>query len=553
MKKRIFLVSTFFVFLYIALIFNIYNLQIAKGLYYSARAATQSQLSGLLTAIRGNIYFLDKDSNFFPAVINKESYVIYAVPKEIYASGDAGINLAAEQVAVTLSLDKNNLISAFSNSSNQYYKIYSKATQEQVNAVSSLGIKGIYWNKENFRYYPLNNIASQVLGFVSQSSDNNSLTGKYGAELYFNDALSGKNEELKDNKKINLEDGKDIVLTIEPTVQTHAQSVLSQLISKFGAESGTVIVQDPKTGEIIAMDSLPSFDPNNYSQSNVKNFLNPDVQSIYEPGSVFKVITMATGLDAGKLTPDTTYMDKGFIKLNGYTIRNWDADERGAHGLTTMTGVIENSLNTGAAFAESLIGKDLFYNYLIKFGFNDITGIELPGEVSSNIKKLKTSSVDVDFATASFGQGIAVSPIAMINAFSAIANGGRLMKPYIVADTKPQVIRQVISKEAANQVVKMMVSAVNKNVVAKIPNYYVAGKTGTAQIPDFVQGGYLYNQFIDTYIGFAPAYNPKFVILLRIDKPKGGLLAGATVVPAFKDLADFLLNYYNVPPDYIEK
>jgi cell division protein FtsI/penicillin-binding protein 2 len=214
-----------------------------------------------------------------------------------------------------------------------------------------------------------------------------------------------------------------------------------------------------------------------------------------------------------------------------------------------MTGVIENSLNVGAAFAERLIGNDLFYNYLIKFGFNDLTGIKLPGEVPSNISKLKTSSKAVDFATASFGQGIAVTPIAMINAFSAIANGGQLMRPIILASDKPQVIRQVISKDAAEKAVKMMVSAVDVNVLARIPGYYVAGKTGTAQIP--AKGGYLYNQFINTYIGFAPAYNPKFVILIKLDKAAGGLLAGATVVPAFKDLADFLLNYYNIPPDYI--
>ncbi len=218
-----------------------------------------------------------------------------------------------------------------------------------------------------------------------------------------------------------------------------------------------------------------------------------------------------------------------------------------------MTEVIQNSLNTGAAYAQQLIGKDLFYNYLVKFGFNDKTGIELPGEVSSNIKKLKSSSKDVDFATASFGQGVAATPLAVINAFSAIANGGNLMKPFIIEGTKPQVIQKVISREAAMAAAKMMVAAVDKAQIAKIPGYYVAGKTGTAQVPDFVHGGYLYNIFIDTYVGFAPAYDAKFVILIKLDKPAGGLLAGATVVPAFKELADFLLNYYNIPPDCIEK
>ncbi|MCL5017445.1 MAG: penicillin-binding protein 2 [Patescibacteria group bacterium] len=551
MKKRIFFISIFFAFLYLALISNVYNLQIAKGSYYSARAAAQNQLSGLLSAVRGDIYFMDKDGNLFPAAINKKYYVIYAVPKEISAGGEVAIDQAADKVSGILNLDKAKLVKAFSNKASLYYAILKKAEKSQADAIRSEDISGIYIGSEDLRYYPFNNIASQLLGFVSRSSDSDAVSGKYGLESYFDKILSGKDGELKGDKIVNAQDGKDIVLTIDPTVQERAEAILNSLISKFKGEGGTVIVQEPKTGRIIAMGSSPNFDPNNFSSSPIQNFINPVVQSLYEPGSVFKVLTMAAGLDAGKLTPDTTYIDKGFIKVDGYKISNWDATERGAHGLTTMTGVIENSLNTGAAFAEQLIGRDLFYNYLIKFGFNDVTGIKLPGEVSSNISKLKTSSAAVDFATASFGQGIAVTPIAMINAFSAIANGGRLMRPIILADDKPQLIRQVVSKDAAMQAAKMMVSAVDVNVLAHIPGYYVAGKTGTAQIP--TKGGYLYNQFIDTYIGFAPAYNPKFVILLRLDKAAGGLLAGATVVPAFKDLADFLLNYYNVPPDYISK
>ena len=551
MKKRIFFISIFFAFLYLALISNIYNLQIAKGSYYSARAAAQNQVSGLLSAVRGDIYFMDKDGNLFPAAINKKYYVIYAVPKEISAGGENAINQASEKIGAALNLDKGKLATYFSSKTSLYYLILKKADQNQADAIKQLGIAGIYIGSENLRYYPFNSIASQLLGFVSQSSDSNIVSGKYGAEVYFDDTLAGKNGELKGDKIINAQDGNDVVLTIDPTVHERSESILDGLISQFKAEGGSVIVQDPKTGRIIAMGSFPNFDPNNFSASPIQNFINPVVQSLYEPGSVFKVLTMAAGLDAGKFTPDTTYVDKGFIKVDGYTISNWDASERGAHGLTTMTGVIEDSLNTGAAFAENLIGRDLFYNYLIKFGFNDLTGIKLPGEVSSNISKLKTSSAAVDFATASFGQGIAVTPIAMINAFSAIANGGQLMRPIILASDKPQVIRQIVSKDAATQAVKMMVSAVDVNVLAHIPGYYVAGKTGTAQIP--TRGGYLYNQFIDTYIGFAPAYNPKFVILIKLDKAAGGLLAGATVVPAFKDLADFLLNYYNVPPDYINK
>jgi len=553
MKIRIFLISSFFIFLFFGLISNIYNLQITKGSYYLAKAESQNRLSGFLEAMRGNIYFTDRNENHSPAAINKEYFVIFVVPKEIYAGGEDVIDLAAGQIASTFQLNKEELVAAFSSPTNQYYSILKKATQEQVNEVRKLDIKGIYIENKNFRYYPLGNIASHVLGFVSPSSDDSVLSGKYGMELFFNDELTGKNGQLEGNKVVDLENGKDVVLTIDPAIQNRAETALQDLIKKYNATGGSVIVQDPKTGKIIALGNYPNFDPNNYSEYKIKDFLNPVAQSIYEPGSVFKVITMAAGLDSGKLTANTTYVDKGFIKLNGKTIKNWDYEEKGAHGLTTMTGVIEGSLNTGAAYAESLIGKDIFYNYLVKFGFNQTTGIELPGEVTSDIKKLKSSSKDVDFATASFGQGLAISPIAMINAFSAIANGGELMKPFIIADTEPQVVRRVISKEASVEAIKMMVSAVDKAYVARIPGYHVAGKTGTAQIPDFQRGGYLPNDYIHTYIGFAPAYDPKFVILIKLDKPEGAPLAGTTVVPAFRELADFLLNYYNVRPDYLEK
>ena len=306
-----------------------------------------------------------------------------------------------------------------------------------------------------------------------------------------------------------------------------------------------MIVQDPKTGKILAMAGYPNFDPNVYSHSKVDYFLNPAVQAIYEPGSVFKIITMAAGLDSGKITPKTTYYDSGSLTLNGYTIKNWDLK---AHGTKTMTEVIEGSINTGAAFAESKIGHDLFYNYLIKFGFDDATGIDLPGEIRGNLDNLKHDSRDINFATASFGQGVAVTPLLLVNAVSAIANGGVLMKPYIAADADPKVIRRVISSEAARAIIEMMVSAVKKAGVAQVPNYTVAGKTGTAQVPDFKSKGYA-DEYIHTYVGFAPAWDPKFVILIKLDKPQGVSLAGLTVVPAFKELAQFILNYYNIPPD----
>jgi len=232
------------------------------------------------------------------------------------------------------------------------------------------------------------------------------------------------------------------------------------------------------------------------------------------------------------------------VTLNGKTIKNWDLR---VYGEQTMLGVIENSINTGSVFAQRKIGQDIFYNYLIKFGFNKPTGVVLPGEINGNINNLKTGK-DIDFATVSFGQGVSVTPIELINAFSAIANNGVLMKPLILADEKPQEIRRVVSRETARKVVEMMVSAVEKNKVAAISNYSVAGKTGTSFVPDFGNKGYT-EEVINTYVGFAPASNPRFVILIKLDKPAGAPLAGQSVVPAFRELAQFILNYYNIAPD----
>lgn len=257
---------------------------------------------------------------------------------------------------------------------------------------------------------------------------------------------------------------------------------------------------------------------------------------------------MAAGLDAGKITPDTTYFDTGVLKVSGREIKNWDLR---AHGKLTMTNVLEQSVNTGAAFAERQTGHVLFRSYLDKFGFSEKTGVDLPGELSGDIKRLKPGAPEVAFATASFGQGVAITQLEMINAFSAIANGGRLMRPYINSAIKPMEIRRVISASSAKSVTNMMVSAVDKAGVGHIKGYSLAGKTGTAQVPDFKKGGYVPNEVIDTYIGFGPTTDPKFVILIKLDEPEGAPLAGATVVPAFRELAQFILNYYNLPPDRI--
>lgn len=539
-RIRIALLISGVFFAYFVLVLNIYNLQLTKGQYFAARAESQYRLAGFLEPKRGSIYFMDKNNNLIPAAINKPYPVIFAVPKEM-----ENPEVSAKTISDILGLDEASVKKSLTKPDDPYELLIAKATNEQVSQIKTAGVKGIYVDSEDFRFYPFENLAAHLLGFIAPNDSGDTLSGRYGLESYFEEDLSGISGRINNEKIIEPINGKDLILTIDRNIQGRAEEILKNLIEKYGAEGGTVIVNEPQTGKILALGNYSNFDPNNFNVYKIGSFLNPAVQAIYEPGSIFKVITMAAGIDSKKITPETKYYDSGSVTYNSRTIKNWDLK---AHGWITMTEAIEQSINTGAAFAERQTGHETFYDYLLKFGFSDKTDISLPGELLGSLNNLISNPRDINFATASFGQGISVTPIQMISAISAIANGGNLMRLSLLVNEQPKIVRRVISEDTARQVTEMMVSAVRKAVIAHIEGYNVAGKTGTAQVPDFRNGGYT-DQVINTYVGFAPAYNPKFTILIKLNKPKGAPLAGLTVVPAFRELAEFIINYYNIPPD----
>jgi cell division protein FtsI/penicillin-binding protein 2 len=258
---------------------------------------------------------------------------------------------------------------------------------------------------------------------------------------------------------------------------------------------------------------------------------------------------MAAGIDAGKITPDTTYDDLGYVKVDGAKITNYDLTTHGPYGPgTTMTQVIEHSINSGAIFAENQIGNNIFENYMKKFRVNEKTEIDLPGEVAGTLNGLTPNAPQVNFDTVAYGQGVAVTPIELITAVGAIANGGVMMRPYVNAALSPQEVGQIITASTAKQVTQMMVDAVDLADVASISGYSLAGKTGSAFIPDLVHGGYT-NQLIDSYIGFGPTSDPRFIALIRLNTLPSTAIAALSVVPAFKELSQYLINYYNIPPD----
>jgi len=522
--------------------YRFFDVQLSQGDYYGAKASSINTIGGYLVPDRGSIYFSDKKGAQVPAAVNKEYPMVYAVPDEIEDPVGAALILAP----IVSDMSQGDLEAILSKDGDPYEPLIKRPSQEQVGAVEAADLAGIYVGDGMERFYPFGTSGAHVLGFVSANEPH--WLGQYGIENFYNQALGGVLGEADGDRVKRPQHGRDIQLTIDTNIQTHAEEALQTLVREYGGEAGTVIVADPDDGKILAMASYPTFDPNSYGDFDVGTFLNPAVQSVYEPGSIFKVITMSSALDAGKVTPETTYYDSGELTLNAHTIRNWDLK---ANGTITMTNVIERSVNTGAAYAERQLGHDNFYEYLKKFGFTDETQVDLPGEVTGSLLPLEQDVRDINFATASFGQGISVTPIRLLSAISAIANGGELMRPYVNAENKPQKIRRVISRDASKQIIDMMVSAVDKAVIAHIDGYSVAGKTGTAQVPGASGGSYT-DEVINTYVGFAPAYDPKFIILIRLDKPYGAPLAGLTVVPAFRELAHYVINYYNIPPDRID-
>ena len=559
MTWRYFVTISFFCVFYSFLIFNLYHIQLKNNFYYIELAKSQYLANGLLKPERGEIFFTDKNNTLVAVAGNKDFDVIYAVPLEVQKNAEK-INLslrdAAKKIGEITGKPADVLEKQLSKKNDEYEVLVAKASYEQIKKIRQLSeemfLGGIYSKKQKSRFYPAGNLASHILGFVSPADEKETEElkyddierGRYGLEQYFNSSLTGLLGKFEKDKIVGREEGKNLILTIDRNIQSQAEEILKKLIDKWEAEGGSVIVQEPVTGKILAMANFPDFNPNDYFNFQIKNFLNSSISSLYEPGSVFKLITMAAGIDSGKITPDVTYLDRGYITLNGKKITNWD---KKAYGKINMSAIIENSINTGSVYIENKTGHEIFSNYVKLFGFDELTSVDLPGEVKGNINNLKNGE-EIDYATASFGQGVAITPLQMINAVSAIANGGLLMKPLIIGDEKSKVIRRAVSEKTAKEVSKMMVSAVKKNIIADISNYEIAGKTGTAYIPDFEYGGYT-DKVINTYVGFAPATNPKFAVLIKLENPKGAPLAGQTVVPAFRDLAQYILNYYNIPPD----
>jgi len=542
-------------------------LQVVEGRAYRLLATDQHELQRKLVPARGQILVRDRvDGSLHPLAANRDAWTLYAVPREM-----DDIGAVAREIAPYAGKTEAELAERWNANKDRAYDPLAKGLEaDAVNEIRAKNLKGIGLVKGWQRFYPEADIGGQLIGFV-RTDDAGQGEGTYGIEGSLNDVLagtpgfvsaqkdaSGRRLMLAGGTIRDAEDGSDVILTIDRTIQYETCASLKRAVAAADADGGTVIVMDPNTGAIIAMCSTPDFDPETYGETkDISAFNNPATFSTYEPGSVFKAFTMAIGIDRGKVSPNTTYEDTGIVKIDKYEIKNSDLK---ANGVQTMTNVLEKSLNTGTIFVERQLGIDAFRSGVEAFGFGAKTGIELSPEAKGNISSLSKSS-EIYGATASFGQGITVTPIQLASAFSALANGGRLMRPYVVDEvihpdgsrekTKPVVVRKPITARTSDMIRGMLVSVIEHGHGARaaVPGYYVAGKTGTAQVANPYGPGYLKDVTMTTFAGFVPANDPAFVIIARLVKPRAGKWAETNTAPLFHDVAAFALAYAGVPSE----
>ena len=561
---RIFLLLAGITLFIVLIIFRMFNLQVINHAYYQAMASDQHGLDKVLLPGRGEIYLDGANGGHEPvlAATNVTKNIIYAVPKEITDE----ITTAAKLSAV-LGNDVKELIPVLEGEGN--YSVIKKQVDDALTKqIKDMEITGVYSEPEIVRLYPEKNLAAHVLGFLGFKGT--SRVGQYGIEGNYEAELAGSKGVMgieKDNagRWITIasrnfapaQDGVDIHLTIDSAIQYKAQEVLKAAVEENTAAGGSVIIMNPKTGAIMAMANYPDFDPNEYGKvPDASYYSNPALSSDYEPGSVFKPLVVAAALNEGKISPDTTYEDMGVFEIDEFKIKNSDGK---ANGVVNIMQILEKSLNTGMIFIEQQLGHANMREYVHRFGFGDKTGIELPNEIIGNLDNLEKKS-DIFFATSSYGQGHTVTPIQLVTSYTALANGGKMMKPYIVSKevysngresiTEPEKVDQVIDTKTAATVSSMLVNVVENGhgKRAAVPGYYIAGKTGTAQVPSKDRAGYDPNKNIGSFIGYGPVDNPQFLMLVRIDHPQNVKFAESTAAPAFGQIAAFILNYLQIPP-----
>ncbi|HLD27142.1 MAG TPA: penicillin-binding protein 2 [Patescibacteria group bacterium] len=543
----------FFIIFFIVIISKLFFIQIIASDRYNKQNYLRTKK---IMPVRGQIF----DKHKQPLVLNQTTYLLYAEPKKINDK-----DTLIDQLDTILHLGVAT-ISAKIKSHKLWIPIIGGIDKNAQEMISRLHNKGLGFDEQPKRFYPEGSASSHLLGFVGKDEKGDDV-GYFGIEGYYEQDLAGLPGVLKSERdlfgkpifvgiqdQIQKENGRDLILTIDSAIQTIVKNKLAYGMEKYGAREGCIIVAEPYTLEIIALSCLPDFDQTQYTQFSESFFMNPTFSSVYEPGSIFKPLVMASALNEKVIKPDDLYDEKGAVTIGKHRIQTWDDTYE---GIITLTRVLEKSSNVGMIYVGSKLENHTFYSYLKKLGIGEKTEIDLQGELSAFLRP-ESEWHTIDYATITFGQGIAVTQIQMIRAFASLINGGHLMEPHVVHvfrsdnedhTVEPKKIRKVIEETVSLQIKKMLESTVENGDAkwARPKGYRIGGKTGTAQIP--IAGHYDPNKTIASFVGFAPIDKPKFIVLVTLKEPTASPWGSETAAPLFFDLAKELFIYYNIAPE----
>lgn len=562
---RIYWIKIFFLIFFFAIILRLFYWQILQAEFLQAQAEGQYLVEAKVGALRGNIFYSDGSS----LASSNPTFRIFGLPKAIPESIKLDLSYTLAKVLTEEGEEVDILAKDILNKLSQplYWVLVKKGVSLEVKKrIEGLKLSGIGFEQTSKRFYPEGSSSAHILGFVGSDAKGGNV-GYFGLEGYYEGDLKGLEGQFKLEQDAlgspivtgqfqtdDAKDGKDLILNVDRTVQFIVEKALRAGLERYGAKVASAVLMDPKTGGILAMASFPNYDPLEYFNFPKEYYKNPIVADQYEPGSTFKIFVMSAALNEDVLKPDTVCdICSGPISLGGFTIRTWNNKY---FPNTTMKDVIVHSDNTGMVFTGEKLGLDKLYAYLENFGLGKPTGVDLEDESAPDLRP-KEQWREIDLATTSFGQGIALTAMQMVVAVSAIANGGNIMEPHVVKviqdqkgsfEVKPKVLRQVIKESTSKIMTEMMVKAVSEGEAkwAKPKGFKIAGKTGTAQIP--VAGHYDPDKTIASFVGFAPADDPKFVMLIRYDQPSSSIFGSETAAPTFFEIAKELFNYYKIAP-----
>ena len=563
---RIRIITGIVLFLALILIGRLYYIQVMQSDYYGEKATRQYVHTVRELYSRGSVFFTARDKEKVSAATIASGYVLAIDPTRI-----EDIEKTYTQLNDVYKVDHELFVTKAKRTDKTYQELAQRVSNDEGESISKLDLKGVQLYRTQWRYYPGDDLASRIVGFVGYTAnDGTELAGRYGLERYYDEVLTREDGRISVNffaeifsniGSVIFDTTKsrtgDVVTSIEPTVARMLDRELQKVQDTYDSKLTGGIIINPNTGEIYALNAIPTFNLNDKKDASIEAFRNPLVEDVYEMGSIIKALTMAAGLDSDAVSPSTTYYDAGHIDLDTYTIKNYDGRGRGT---VDMQQVLNQSLNTGVSFIVKTMGKNKFRDYFYKLKIASETGIDLPNETYGLIENLK-SPRDVEYATASFGQGIAITPIATVRALSTLANGGKLITPHLATKIEYQdgtfkdIVYpegdRVFSEETSEEISRMLTNVVDEALGGgkiKLEHYSIAAKTGTAQIAK-PTGGYYDDRYLHSFFGYFPAYDPQYLVFLYTVEPKGVKYASETLTTPFMELAKFLLNYYNVPPD----